>query len=186
MNEPTSGRIPDETLERQLVRWLPDRRWFAAKGNTISAVRILLRHELTSVFGFSAEHLLVSVEFEAGPAQVYQVPLGFRSHLPEDLEPWALPDGDGNGMIAYDGLHDAEVITLYADLLAEAQGSGPVQLKTVPGTVIEPGLRGRTLGAEQSNTSVVLGEKLLMKIFRLVTPGESRRGTPSGARRRGQ
>ncbi|MFE5702971.1 hypothetical protein [Rhodococcus koreensis] len=171
MNEPTSGRIPDETLERQLVRWLPDRRWFAAKGNTISAVRILLRHELTSVFGFSAEHLLVSVEFEAGPAQVYQVPLGFRSHLPEDLEPWALPDGDGNGMIAYDGLHDAEVITLYADLLAGAQGSGPVQLKTVPGTVIEPGLRGRTLGAEQSNTSVVLGEKLLMKIFRLVTPG---------------
>lgn len=76
MNEPSSERIPDETLERQLVRWLPDRRWFAAKGTTISAVRILLRHELMAVVGFSAEHLLVSVEFEAGPPQVYQIPLG--------------------------------------------------------------------------------------------------------------
>ena len=172
MNQPTT--IPDHILEPQLARWLPERRWFAAKGNTISGVRILLRQPLAGVPGFAVDHLLVSVDFETGPPQVYQVPLGFRSHLPEDLVPWALPapDGDvGSEWFAYDGLHDAEVIDLYAERLASPQASGPIRLRTAPGSVIEPGLKGRTLGAEQSNTSVVLGDKLLMKIFRLVTPG---------------
>ncbi|MFZ2178338.1 MAG: hypothetical protein WAW17_30800 [Rhodococcus sp. (in: high G+C Gram-positive bacteria)] len=173
MNEQTNVTIPDAILEQQLAQWLPDRRWFAAKGRAVSGVRIVFRHPLIDVYGFRAEHLLISVEFQSGPPQVYQVPLGFRSHLTEDMEHWSLPEvgGTTNMMIAYDGLHDSEVIGLYADLLASAESAGPVQLRTVPGTVIESGLRGRTLGAEQSNTSVVLGEELLMKIFRLVTPG---------------
>lgn len=174
MTEPAAGRISDARLEEQLARWLPGRRWFAAKESPVSRVRILLRHPLIRVFGFEAEHLLVSVEFGASPAQVYQVPLGFRSHLPEEFGQWALPGAEErpeNAMIAYDGLHDPEVIAVYADLLASAERFGPVVLKTLPGSEIEPGLHGRSLGAEQSNTSVVLGEKLLMKVFRLLTPG---------------
>ncbi|MCQ4119770.1 maltokinase N-terminal cap-like domain-containing protein [Rhodococcus tibetensis] len=173
MNQPINT-IPDDILEAQLAQWLPERRWFAAKGNTIAGVRILLRQPLAGMPGFTADHLLVSVDFESGPPQVYQVPLGFRSHLPDDLVPWALPAPEGSGeqeWFAYDGLHDAEVIDLYAERLASPQGSGPIRLRSAPGSVIESGLRGRTLGVEQSNTSVVLGDKLLMKIFRLVTPG---------------
>lgn len=174
MTEPNSETISDADLEARLTQWLPHQRWFAAKGNTISVVRILLRQVLTRATGFGAEHLLVSVEFDAAPRQIYQVPLGYRRQLPDELTPWALPlpeHADASSVIAYDGLRDQEIITFYANSLAAGKVYGPVHLRTVPDTVIEPGLRGRPLAAEQSNTSVVLGEELLLKVFRLVTPG---------------
>ncbi|CDZ90972.1 hypothetical protein D092_01060 [Rhodococcus ruber Chol-4] len=174
MTEPHVQHYSDAELEALLAEWLPHQRWFAAKGRTVAAVRIKLREHLTDTPAFGADHLLVTVEFESGDEQIYQVPLGYRLHLPDELAPWALPRPDGSGddrTHAYDGLRDQEIIDLYAHSIATGQVYGPVELHTVPGTVIEEGLRGRALSAEQSNTSVVLGEQLLLKLFRRITPG---------------
>ena len=58
------GRRPSK---RRLADGCPDQRWFAAKGTTIPAVRIVLRQTLADGPGFGAEHVLVAVEFEARP-----------------------------------------------------------------------------------------------------------------------
>jgi maltokinase len=174
MTEQNNVLYPDADLEARLVHWLPHQRWFAAKGHTITGVRVVLRQPLAEEPGFGADHLLVAVTFDSTPEQIYQVPLGYRAHLPEDLAPWtvAAPEGTaGDAVFVYDGLRDQEVIGLYANSLARGGTRGRVELRTVPGAVIESGMRGRALSAEQSNTSVVLGEQLLLKMFRRITLG---------------
>ncbi|TCN55860.1 maltokinase [Rhodococcus sp. SMB37] len=174
MTEQNGRLYPDSELEAQLVEWLPHQRWFAAKGHTITGVRVVLRQPLAEEPGFGADHLLVAVTFDSTPEQIYQVPLGYRSHLPDELVPATITAPDKaarHSVFVYDGLRDQEVIGLYAQSLALGGTRGPIDLHTVPGTQIEPGMRGRALSAEQSNTSVVLGEQLLLKMFRRVTLG---------------
>ncbi len=165
---------PDERLVEDLREWMPHQRWFAAKGHTITGIGVVLRHPLVEEAGFGADHLIVKVSFDSTADQIYQVPLGFRSHLPEELQSWSVvgpDDSHDHGLHVYDGLRDQEILDRYSRNLASGTPAGPVDLHTVPGAVIEPGLRGRALSAEQSNTSVVLGEKLLLKMFRRLTLG---------------
>ncbi|MFZ3391997.1 phosphotransferase [Rhodococcus sp. 7Tela_A2] len=173
MTEQNDSRYPDADLEAGLAHWLPRQRWFAAKGHTITGVRIVLRQTLADEPGFGADHVLVAVDFEDTAEHIYQVPLGYRSHLPDDLAPWTLatPDDAGHSVFVYDGLHDQDIIGLYAQSLSSGRPKGPVDLHTLPGAEFEAGMRGRPLGAEQSNTSVVLGERLLLKMFRRLTLG---------------
>lgn len=86
MTEPHVQHYSDAELESLLAEWLPHQRWFAAKGRTVAAVRIELREHLTDTPAFGADHLLVTVEFESGDEQIYQVPLGYRLHLPDELD----------------------------------------------------------------------------------------------------
>ncbi|WP_241385703.1 maltokinase N-terminal cap-like domain-containing protein [Rhodococcus sp. CH91] len=165
---------PEAQLVTDLREWMPHQRWFAAKGQTLTGVRVLLRDPLVEEPGFGADHLLVKVSFESAADQIYQVPLGYRPHLPDDLQQWTVAGPDesrGRSVYVYDGLRDQEILDRYSRNLASGTTSGPVELHNVPGSVIEPGLRGRALSAEQSNSSVVLGEKLLLKMFRRLTLG---------------
>ncbi|UZJ25627.1 phosphotransferase [Rhodococcus antarcticus] len=161
------------TLEQALAAWLPAQRWFAHKGHDVAAVEVLHREVLadaTTDGGPRTEHLLLAVELADGTRPGYQVPLGLRAELPVALEAWAL-EGPVDGLVAYDALRDPECIRVLADALAGAHDVGALQFRTEDGVVLEPGMGGRVLGAEQSNTSVVLGEHLLLKVFRQVAPG---------------
>ncbi|MEU5840746.1 hypothetical protein [Rhodococcus sp. NPDC047139] len=176
MTTPNLELYPNEQLVHDLRVWMPHQRWFAAKGQNITGIAVVLRDPLVEEPGFGVDHLLVKVSFESTADQIYQVPLGYRPHLPDELQSWSVvgPDDSRNrGVYVYDGLRDQEILDRYSRNLASGAptGQGPVDLHTVPGSVIEPGLRGRALGAEQSNTSVVLGEKLLLKMFRRLTLG---------------
>ncbi|UYP19664.1 phosphotransferase [Rhodococcus sp. Z13] len=165
---------PDEVLVADLREWLPHQRWFAAKGQTIEDVEVVLRNAVVDEGDLAADHLLVRVSFTSAPAQIYQVPLGFRRRTVDELQQWAItgPDGPaGRSLFVYDGLRDQEILDRYAHSLATGGTHGTLELHHVPGSTIEEGLRGRALNAEQSNTSVVLGEQLLLKLFRRVTLG---------------
>ncbi|OZC65752.1 hypothetical protein CH276_11265 [Rhodococcus sp. 06-470-2] len=168
------ARTIEPQLEDALAAWLPGQRWFGAKGSTVGAVRIVARDVLLDEPHFAAEHLLVEVQLtQDGTAvtQTYQVPLGFRTELTDDLRPWTLPVA---GEVAvFDGLRDPEIIGLYGDALAAGKATGSIEFKIVDGSSVPSGLRGRVLGAEQSNTSVILGDLLLLKLFRQVPPGIS-------------
>ncbi|MDV8025134.1 maltokinase N-terminal cap-like domain-containing protein [Rhodococcus sp. IEGM 1330] len=88
------ARTVEPQLEDALAAWLPGQRWFGAKGSTVSAVRIVARDVLRDEPHFAAEHLLVEVQLTqdgAAVTQTYQVPLGFRTELTDDLRPWVLP-----------------------------------------------------------------------------------------------
>ncbi|MBD0324138.1 MAG: phosphotransferase, partial [Aldersonia sp.] len=74
-------------------------------------------------------------------------------------------------VVAYDGLRDEEILARYLGALAEASDLGELRFRTVDGVTIDPSAHGRMLSAEQSNTTVVFGEDLLVKFFRQVSPG---------------
>lgn len=152
-----------------LADWLPQQRWFGHKGHTVTAVEVVDREVLaddTADDGPRTEHLLVRVQLDDGRSPTYQVPLGTRTEVPAELQAWSLP-----GTTSYDALRDPACIRVLADALAENRTVGALEFRTEDGVSLQTGMTGRVLGAEQSNTSVVLGEQLLLKVFRQVAPG---------------
>lgn len=160
--------LDDDALTSALVAWLPDQRWFSAKGHTVTAVRVLTRETLATTAELTVEHLLAKVDLDGAESQIFQIPLGIRSSVSEDLDPWVITRAPG--AIVFDALRDPDAISVYSDLLATG-GTGAVRFLAMPGSDLQTGLRGRVLGAEQSNTSVILGDHYLLKIFRRVTVG---------------
>jgi maltokinase len=161
----------DDQLATDLRAWLPAQRWFSGKDRAITQVRVVLRVPLLDTDGFAADHVLAQVEFEDGPQQRYQIPLGFRTHLSDPLLAWALPEPPPEVAAGYDGLHDPEVLARYLTALAGQDDIGPLAFRTLPEVSINTDEQGRGLGVEQSNTSVVYGESLLFKVFRQVEAG---------------
>jgi maltokinase len=160
-------------LYEQLIEWLPQQRWFAAKGRPINSVSVaasVLVRESASSDGASGDLLLLAVEFEdGGPGEHYQLLLGRRMMMPEELLHVAI--GFDEGLTAYDGLWDAELANeLLADLAAGVRRDW-VTFTAEPGAEIPTGLSARVLSAEQSNTSVVFGDELLLKMYRRVATG---------------
>ncbi|KAA0021743.1 maltokinase N-terminal cap-like domain-containing protein [Antrihabitans cavernicola] len=162
---------PDDVLAQQLVQWLPSRRWYAAKNSAVDGVRILLRETLSADDALIVEHVVIAVDSAATDTQLYQVPLGYRPGLPDHLLAWALPEAPTPTLPAYDGLRDPDVIACYTKGFAGTASAGALQFDLTADYVVEPGLHARVLEAEQSNTSVVLGESLLLKVFRRIEPG---------------
>lgn len=162
-------------LEAALLTWIPQQRWFAAKGTPVVSLDIVERVRIGARPDVTAEHLLVDIGLDAPLAQNpqvqrYQVPLGFRSSAPDEVAAWQLPL-PGYDVVVYDGMRDPAIISLYGDALAESASFGRIDFETLAEDSVDSGLVGRVLGAEQSNTSVVLGEVLLLKLFRRISPG---------------
>src|SRR6187200_2909037 len=101
--------------------------------------------------GAGAALAVVEVAFDdAGPSECYLVPLA------DDREP---VDGDG----AWRAL--AELIISGATLAGER---GRLEANSSDTTLPPEPLIERRLRVEQSNTSVVLGERLILKLYRLL------------------
>lgn len=163
-----SAVIADAALTGALTEWLPAQRWFSAKGHTVTGIRVLTRETLSTTPELVVEHLLVEVGLEGVPPQIFQVPIGIRGTVGEHLLDWVILRDDG--LVVFDALRDPAAITVFADLLATG-GSGDVRFLATPDSDMRIGMRGRVLGAEQSNTSVILGDDHLLKLFRRVTVG---------------
>ena len=161
--------------ERELVLALPEdelreyvlaQRWYGSKSEEVASVRAVDAFPLRPG---GAEPLLavavVEVRFAAGTHDLYNVPLGLRR-------------GDGgfasaDGWSAFDALEDEELVQGHVELLrqqatVEHEG-GTVQFCTM-GDVGEGGVV-RAMGSEQSNTSVVLDERLVLKLYRRLEAG---------------
>ncbi|MFC7219021.1 maltokinase [Streptomyces polyrhachis] len=172
------------SLTPLLLPWLPRQRWFAGKDRPIGAVRLVSVTELLP-YGAPATpaagnapgllHLLVRVE-QPGPAvDVYQLLLGLRpAPLPARLAPWSLgtaADGPLHGAAAYDALGDPRLAGVLLERLRLPGRLGPLVFSREPGTAIPERAPARPLGAEQSNSSVVYGDQLILKLFRRVFAG---------------
>jgi len=161
-------------LTDALARWLPTQRWFGALSHAVTGVDVLTRDVLHEGPELRVEHLLIQAQLTGAPPQIFQVPLAWRTQPRPELSAAALNDQqplEPDGLIAYDALRDPEAITVLADALATGATIGGLQFHTEHGTTLTTGMAGRALSAEQSNTSVVLAEQLLLKVFRRVSPG---------------
>lgn len=155
--------VTDEELLEVIAPWLQERRWFAGKGHQVTRVMITSRTPLTN----RAEHLTIGVEIDAAHFQVYQVPVILLSKPSQGLI----------GPLGHRFLHDGLLHVEVAQALVAASGG---QAQLTPSTVeplsqwLDPGPEltdYRVLNVEQSNTSAVYADEILIKIFRMLTPG---------------
>lgn len=161
--------VDDDAMVRLLTEWLPGQRWFAGKGRRLSAVRIARRAVLLDHVDVLVEHLLVDVEVDGRP-QRYQVPLATARTLPDDRRTLPLTP-DGASPVVYDGLRDPRGTESLVSHLSGQDEVGGLRFRLVPGAPAPEPARGRLLEGEQSNSSLVFGDDLMVKVFRLVQPG---------------
>ena len=145
---PTTS-IDNGSLERLLPEYLGRQRWYS--GKPPSRVEVVSRESLAE----GVEWLLV----DAGGAR-YQVIVGLRW---ADATPEFLHGHDSavlgvvGGQVAFDATLDPEYARLLLSLVA-------------PG---EEGRLVRPMGAEQSNTSLVFDDRLVLKVFRRIHSGSN-------------
>jgi len=160
---------PATALLAQLKAWLPKQRWFAAKGRVIADLSVAQTVALRTEEPF-ADLLVLDVAFiDGGPIEHYQLLIGRRATLPAELEYVAI--GTDQGLVAYDGVWDGELAGELLRLLAEGATRGWLRFVPEPGAAVPSGLPSRVLGVEQSNTSIVFGDEVVLKLFRRVAPG---------------
>jgi maltose alpha-D-glucosyltransferase / alpha-amylase len=176
-------------LMRLLPAYIRARRWFRSKARRIKRVSVQDIVPLAMPAG-EAALAMVNVDYTDGEPESYVLPLAL-SHseeadrilhdAPQALVAYVTPAGDeGPRWLLYDALHDPSV----AAGLLEAIGSrkrlnGRNGQVTASPTKVFRRLRGSTRDdltaaasrAEQSNSSVVFGDRLNLKVFRRVEPG---------------
>lgn len=160
--------------ERALERFLQPQRWFDAKGRGIRRVRV------RDLVPLDAEDRLgvarVEAVFDDGGASTYQLPLaalGSEADVPARAVVGAGPGGV---------LVDAVIVPAFRRLLGRAVGEGAcfaggptggdvrwrVRTLAPPQAAVDD---GRPMGVEQSNTSLVYGDAMVVKLVRKLERG---------------
>ncbi len=173
-----------DTLQSTVLpQYLPKRRWFAGKEGPIDQVRLCYGVR----FGTSTTPVLLS-EIEVlsdGVANRYQLPFGL---LPEEQINSALPQ-----QLALSRVRRAHQVGLITDAfvlepfiravlracengmhLPCGNGEGELRFEStqqLAGLALNDESSVRYLSAEQSNSSVVIGDQVVLKLIRRVNPG---------------
>jgi maltokinase len=150
-----------------LKEWLPRQRWFGGKGREIADVSELSSVALHDVDP-EVHHVLVQVDYADGGSEAYQLLLARTKSAVEQRLEYAVI-GEHEGSVVYDAVHDPLATSLLLEHLAagdEVEGLSFVNADDVDAT-----LPGRLVGVEQSNTSIVYGDDLILKLFRRLQPG---------------
>ena len=154
-----------------LREWVVQQRWFGSKARDVAHLNVLEAFTLRA----EAPQLvlaLVEARFPAGTHEVYQVPIGIR------------PASDGwserviaevGGKTYYDALadpaHARELLHLMRSNADVQAGEGTLGFRWSGGAGEGGTVEVRPVGVEQSNSSIVFGEALILKAFRRVEPG---------------
>jgi maltokinase len=163
-------------LEAALVEFLPRQRWFAGKGRAVVETRVEASVPLRTPLP-SLNLMVVGVAFADGGLDRYAVPVG-HDRGPEARQlatsrPGAviLETRGARAGIFYDMVADERLGAVFLDMIAKAETVEELRFHKLPewnDTLRGP---GRLLNAEQSNTSLVFGDRLILKLFRRLQPG---------------
>jgi maltose alpha-D-glucosyltransferase / alpha-amylase len=176
-----------KTLECALLpEFLPKQRWFGAKARTIESTRIAdWAWMLPEAPPFAL--VLVEVKYQDGEMDLYDIPLAITmGRSREELERQMKPEVmlcevriGGDTGILHDGLaDDAACRALLAAIVAGQEF--PAQHGTVTAFPSagaaelmggEATLKVVRSSAEQSNTSVIFGSRVILKLFRRLAEG---------------
>ena len=144
--------------EQELIEYVTEQRWYGSKSRTVSHSQVL---DLVTLRDADPAYslALVEIRFDTGSHEIYQLLLA--------------ADGD----LRLDGLQDAAlarelVHAIRGGLTLQGQ-EGVVEFRTVTGFagLGREMLDARSVGAEQSNTSIVFDDELILKVFRRLEPG---------------
>lgn len=170
------------TLEQtSLPAWLPKRRWFASKDSTIGQVHIVYGVR----FG-DPQHPVLLSEIEVtsdGQTNRYQLPFGllaedqYSAALPQQLALARVRRGRQVGLITDAFSLDTFVRAVLQEIQAQTvlpTSAGEIRFEPTT-ELAKLGLNDesevRYLSAEQSNSSVVIANSLVLKLIRKVSAG---------------
>ncbi len=180
---------PKNQLEMALRNWLPTRRWFGGKARSIQNVIITDAVSLANSDEPVKYLALAQVEYVEGEAETYLLPLTYVTG--EEGERLAaetssavvarisLRDAKQSGVIV-DATGDAAFASILLDALVRRR-----RAKGLKGELVvtqTPALRqlladknnsltASSVKGEQSNTSIIYGDKAIVKLFRRVEQG---------------
>ena len=182
---------PLREFEAFLPIYLAKRRWFVQKARTITNATVVDYVPILATPGRRSDPVaflvIVQVELDHGSPERYSVPLSFATGTKaEDLKKWhgeavvAELKAEGEHGVLYDALFEPAFTRLMVELLARrrSMGGGGGKLLGLP----SPSLRqfdeflaedysSVPLSAEQSNSSVLLGDHAIFKFIRRFEEG---------------
>ncbi len=167
------------TVDAQFLEgWLVEQRWFASKSRDPSAVNLLETLTLHDSEERPLVLALVEARFATGTHELYQVLLGARRRAGEGLGPAEGTIYEEGGWELYDAVGDPEQGGQLAGFFDGDRGidgeHGCVRFhhtEGAPDMGSHPAVR--PMGAEQSNSSVILDEKYVLKVFRRLEAGDN-------------
>ena len=172
-------------LLRRLPAFLKTRRWFQGKDRTIRSIDIL---DTIPVPDTSAQILLGQIQYVEGDPEFYIMPgsvaVGEESEKVKaklsDVAVAQLQAQDGTRGVLYSAMYDSAFCDALLAAIArrrrfrgrvgELIGSHTRAFRKVWGPS-HPDLGAAALKAEQSNSSIVFGNRFILKIYRRVEPG---------------
>ena len=168
-----AGGIVAALPEDRLHDWMLEQRWFASKAREVASFGVLeavtLREDAPKLV-----LALVEARFQTGTHELYQLPLGLRpaaegwnERAIAEVEGWTVYDALADGAQGRELLHR---IRGSAELTAE---HGILRFRWAETAAAGYGgtVDVRPVGVEQSNSSVVFGDELILKVFRRLEPG---------------
>jgi maltose alpha-D-glucosyltransferase/alpha-amylase len=171
--EVLAGRNRD-ALARALARYVRSRRWFAGKARTITSLSLRDVVELPP----DGERLaLLDIEYADAEPEVYLLPLATaqaRRAEEEGAKSATLIARLRDGCLLYEPVSEPKFAAALLDAIGKRRAQGAVTGTT---TRAFRELRGtgelpsQVLKAEQSNTAIVYGESLFLKLFRRLESG---------------
>jgi maltokinase len=165
-------------LEAALAEFLPTQRWFAGKGRAVAEVRVERSVPLRTALP-SLSAVVATVAYADGGVERYHLPVGHDRGLEARQLTDRVPDAviyetkGPRGGPFYDAARDERLGGIYLDLLSRAATVEELHFHRVPEWTETLRGPGRLLGAEQSNSSLVFANRLILKLFRLLEPGEN-------------
>lgn len=171
-----------------LPEYLRSRRWFGGKARRIQQVSILEAIPF-HVTGFDASIVLLEVSYNDGDPEMYLLPLtyatGERASQVIDWMPHAILRRvmlrDGQQGVLYDAVWEQAFGAALLDTVARRRvyhgNAGSLvatptrNFRSLRGVEDVP-LEVQVSRSEQSNSSIVYGDRLVLKLFRKIEPGE--------------
>jgi trehalose synthase-fused probable maltokinase len=148
MSKPVADAV--QTID-ELRDWIQQQRWYASKSRSVAAIEVVERLPL----GERLELALVQTRFATGTHELYQLllgPTGFDALIEPKTAIELLRRIDGNEEIA--------------------SGNGRFSFQRADGVAdVGDDVQARVLNVEQSNSSVVFDDRLVLKVFRKLEPG---------------
>ena len=153
-----------------LLGTIASQRWFGAKSRDVLDARVLDAGVPPEGPPFLALSI-VEVRYGLQTHDLYHLPLGFRPST-DDWDDAVVAETEG--WVAYDAVADPELMRRIVDLVREGAtvDTGEASIVfTATGEIPEQVESIRPMGAEQSNSSLVLDESLALKLYRRIEPG---------------
>jgi maltokinase len=157
--------------EEDLREWVKQQRWYASKSRSVAGIEIVesvtLREDPLLVLA------LVETRFGTGTHELYQLPLAIRS-------PSEVPRGDSIAHTDHWAVYDALAEPKHAlELTRRIAASDEIETDDgrfsfhpfADAESLADATEVRLMGVEQSNSSVVFDDRIVLKVFRKLEPG---------------